>query len=316
MLKKIFKLILIFTFGKLINLYLKKNNYIVIFRHGSSIGDHVYMSGVIREIYNLNKKILLFTNYYEIYLHNPRIHKLYKIKKKSNIWFFLKSLKSSNILEFNSIHANKENHEIKKKYFLNFHHKKCHLAEAMSEHFNMNLDFKKYKNEFFFSETEKNNFSNELNLPNNFSLIQSVSKNSFTKNKEWKIEGMQNIIDHFDNVNWFQIGLSSEPNLRNCGKFLDLELRKLAFVISKCDFLVTYEGLFNHLASCFEKKNFLIHTGFLHEEAFFYKNNIIIERNKNVNCYPCYSLDCTTHYDSTLKNITDEFVIKKIKQNI
>ena len=69
------------------------------------------MSGVIREIHYLNKKILLFTNYYEIYLNNPRIHRLYKIKKNSYIWFFLKSLKGSNILEFNSIHANKENHE-------------------------------------------------------------------------------------------------------------------------------------------------------------------------------------------------------------
>ena len=82
-------------------------------------------------------------------------------------------------------------------------------------------------------------------------MIQSVSKSSFTKNKEWKLDGMQNIIDHFKNVNWFQIGLSSEPNLKNCGNYLDLELRKLAFVISKCDFLVTYEGLFNHFGIMF-----------------------------------------------------------------
>ena len=87
MFKKIFKFILILIFRKSINLYLKKNNYIIIFRHGSAIGDHVYMSGVIREIHYLNKKILLFTNYYEIYLNNPRIHRLYKIKKNSYIWF-------------------------------------------------------------------------------------------------------------------------------------------------------------------------------------------------------------------------------------
>ncbi len=254
MLKKIFKLIIKLLFRKLVNFYLERNNYIIIFRHGSAIGDHVYMSGVIKEINNFNKKILLFTNYYQIYLHSPRIHRLYKIKKNSYIWFFLKSLKCKNILEFNSIHATKENHEIKKKYFLNFHHKKGHLAEAMSEHFNMSLNFKNFKNEFFFSKIEIKDFDNELNLPDRFSLIQSVSKSSFTNNKEWKLEGMQNIIDHFNHINWFQIGLSSEPNLKNCGKFLDLDLRKLAFVISKCDFLVTYEGLFNHLASCFEKK--------------------------------------------------------------
>ena len=107
----------------------------------------------------------------------------------------------------------------KKKIFFKFSSKKkCHLAEAMSEHFNLNLNFNRYKNEFYFSETEKRDFINELNLPNKFSLIQSVSKSSFTKNKEWKLDGMQNIIDHFKNVNWFQIGLSSEPNFKKLWK--------------------------------------------------------------------------------------------------
>ena len=55
MFKKFFKFILILIFRKSINLYLKKNNYIIIFRHGSAIGDP-YMSGVIREIHYLNKK--------------------------------------------------------------------------------------------------------------------------------------------------------------------------------------------------------------------------------------------------------------------
>ena len=314
--KKIFKMIIKFLFKNLINFFLGMKKFVIVFRHGSAVGDHVYMSGVIKEIYDLDKKILLFTNHFEIYLYNPRIYKLFKIKKDSYIWFLLKSLKGDNIFEFNSVHATKENHEIKKKYFFNFHKNKGHLAVAMSEHFNINLNYNNYKNEFFFSEIEYKNFSNELNLPNKFSLIQSVSKNSFTNNKEWKFSGMQSIVDHFTSVNWFQIGLSTEPRLKNCGNYLDLDFRRLAFVISKCDFLITYEGLFNHFASCFEKKNFLIHTGFLHEQAFFYKDNIVIEKNKNVKCYPCYSLNCSTHDESTLKNITNEFVIKKIEQNL
>ena len=67
---------------------------------------------------------------------------------------------------------------------------------------------------------------------------------------------MQAIIDNFQKFKWIQIGKSDEPILSNCDKMLDLNLREVAYVISKCEFLVTYEGLFNHLASCFQKKKF------------------------------------------------------------
>ncbi len=316
MLKNSIKFFITVALKKPINYFLKKKNFLVIFRQGSAIGDHVYMSGVINEISKLNKKVILFTNYYQIYLYNPKVHKLFKFKKNSFIWFFLRMLTCETILEFNSKHAIRENHEVKKKYFLYFHKKKIHLAEAMSEHFNLNLDYKNLNNEFFLSKDEKINLTKEFNLPKKFSLIQSVSKSSFTENKEWKLEGMQYIVNYFNKINWIQIGLSSEPKLENCEKYLDLDLRKLAFLISKCEFLVTYEGLFNHIASCFNKKNFLIHTGFLHEEAFYYKNNILIEKNKDLKCYPCYSLICKTHREECLKNITNDYVVKLIERNI
>ena len=316
MLKNFIKFFIVIILKKPMNYFLKKNNFLVVFRHGSAVGDHVYMSSVIDKMDKLDKKIILFTNYYQIYFHNPKIYKLFKFEKKSLIWVFLKMLTCESILEFNSKHAIKENHEIKKKYFLYFHKRKMHLAEAMSEHFNLNLDYKNLKNEFYFSESEKKDFDKKLNLPKKFSLIQSISKSSFTKNKEWKLEGMQYIVNYFNNINWIQIGLSSEPKLENCEKYLDLDLRKLAFLISKCEFLVSYEGLFNHIASCFDKKNFLIHTGFLHEEAFYYKNNIIIEKNKDLKCYPCYSIDCKTHREDCLKNITNDYAVKIIERNI
>ena len=93
-------------------------------------------------------------------------------------------------------------------------------------------------------------------------------------------------------------------------------MRELAYVIYRSEFLVTYEGFFNHFASCFNKKNFLIHTGFLPVESFNYKNNILIENNKDYPCYPCYDLKCKDHQNLTKKNIKVEEVIKKIEDNI
>ena len=304
--------------NNLINAFLAKINILIIFRRGDAIGEHVYMSSVIRAISIQNKKkIILFTNKYEIYINNPRIFKLFKLKKKSVVWYFLNYLKGMAILEFNSKHATKINHKYKKKYCLYFHSdSKIHLAQAMSEHFNMDLDYNNLKNEFFFSSAELKNFNNKIYLPEKYALIQSISKLSFTKNKEWKIQGIQAIIDHFNKVKWIQIGKSGEPVLRNCDKMLDLNIREVAYVISKCEFLVTYEGLFNHLASCFQKKNFVIHTGFLPIEAFNYQNNIIIERNSNMDCYPCYDLECKNHYKKCLKNLNTEYVLDKIEKNL
>ena len=186
----------------------------------------------------------------------------------------------------------------------------------MSEHFELNIDFNNYKNEFFFSKDELIKFKEKINLPEKFSLIHSTSKTSFTQNKEWSFEGMQSVVDDFSHINWVQIGLSNEPKLNNCIHKLDLDLRSLAFVISKCNFLVTYEGLFNHLASCFEKKTFLIHTGFLPVEAFKYQNNIIVEKNSKMKCYPCFDIECKNHHNNCMENLSKDFVINSIKKNL
>ena len=313
MLKKILSFFIRVFFKNFFNKLLEKFNYLIVFRNGSAIGDHVYMSSVIREIFiNHKKKILLFTNYYEFYLNNPRVFMLFKPSKKSLIWFFLRNFKGKAILEFDSLFSNRNQN----KHFLYFHNKKMHLAEAMSEHFNMEINYNNLKNEIFFSNEEIKKFETELNLPKKFSLIQSTSKQTFTKNKEWRIEGMQAIVDYFSNINWIQLGKSDEPKLKNCKQFFNLEYRKVAYIVSKCSFLVTYEGFFNHLASCFDKKIFLIHIGFLPKESFFYKNNVIIENNKNLDCYPCYLLSCKNHEKFSKNNLDENFVIKKIKDNL
>ena len=108
----------------------------------------------------------------------------------------MNSLKGNSILEFHSLKATKKNHFEEKKYFLYYHKKnKIHLARAMSEHFNLKLQYSDLNNEFFFSNNEISIFKNKLKLPKNYALIQSTSKQSFTNNKEWKVSGMQAIIN-------------------------------------------------------------------------------------------------------------------------
>ena len=302
-----------FFFSLPTNILLGLFNLVVIFRNGDAIGDHVYMSSIIREISLKKKGIILFTNYPDLFLNNPRIKKIFNFKLNSYIWMLLRCIKGKNIYEFNSI-KNKENSG---KHFLYFHKSKnIPLAQAMSEHFDIHIDYCNLQNEFYFTKGEILNFGKEFKLPKNFSLIQSTSKKTFTKNKNWKLEGIQNIIYSFPKINWIQIGKSNEPKLTNCSHFFDLNFRKLAYLVYKCNFLVTFEGLFNHLANCFNKKNFLIHTGFLHSDSINYKNNILIEENNSMDCYPCFDLNCKNHNKNFLAHLKDEKVINIIKTNI
>ena len=152
MINKILKKILRSLFKNLINTILYRRNIIVIFRNGSAIGDHVYMTGVIREIAKKKIKIVLFSNFYELFENNFRIYKLFRPNSKSYIWFFLNIFRGKNVLEFRSQYDKKGN-----KHFL-FYHKSIniHLSQAMSEHFEIDLDYTNLQNESVNSATMKN----------------------------------------------------------------------------------------------------------------------------------------------------------------
>ena len=83
MLRKILKFFLQ-TLCHPINFFLKKKKFLIIFRRGKAIGDHVYMTSVIKKINEKNfYKIILFSNYGEFFLNNPRVYKLFNVKKNT-----------------------------------------------------------------------------------------------------------------------------------------------------------------------------------------------------------------------------------------
>ena len=56
MIKKLISNLIKKFLSKYFNNFLEKRNIIIIFRNGSAIGDHIYMSSVIREISIREKK--------------------------------------------------------------------------------------------------------------------------------------------------------------------------------------------------------------------------------------------------------------------
>jgi len=172
----------------------------------------------------------------------------------------------------------------------------------------------KVKNQFYFSTEEELNLSKKLNLPKVYALIHSEAKNTFSKLKNWGHENMQEIVYSLDCIPWIQIGKSGEIKLKNSEHRFDLSIREIAYVVKNCKFLVSNEGLFNHVASCFDKKKFIILSGMIPKEAIAYDNNISFLKVDDLKCYPCYKLNnCIIGNKPCISRTTSKEVIEKIK---
>ena len=312
--KPLFKQLLFF-FIKKINIELKKRNYLIIHRQGTAVGDQICMTGIISKIYKKNLKIIVFSNYTELFKNNPKISKIYNLNNFFNKHILLKIL---NIFEGDSIKSYTTKIWDTDKYtFMKFRPRNIHYGLAHALHFDMNLNSDGFKNEIYFSDNEIIEYKKKFNLQNRYAVIHSESKRTFTKNKDWGPEKIQNVVNKFDKINWIQVGIPGEFILKNTLKcYFNISLRELAFIISNSDFLVCMEGMFNHMASAFNKKNFLIHAGFSTVESCQYPNNILIENNSKLKCYPCFSFDCIEHKKHCDENLTSDYAINIIKKNL
>jgi len=312
--KSLFKKFLSFLFIKKINLELKKRNYLIIYRYGNAIGDHICMTGVISKIYKKKLKIIVFSNYVELFRNNPKIFKLYDLNKFFNKNILLKIL---NLFEGDSIKSYRTKILYDKYYYMKSYPRNIHLGLAHAFHFDMNLNSDDFKNEIYLSEKEIIKYKKKFDLQNQYAVIHSEAKKTFIKSKDWGPEKIQDIVNKLDKINWIQVGKPGEFKLKNTLKcYFNISLRELAFIICNSDFLVCMEGMFNHMASAVNKKNFLIHTGFLAMESVKYPNNILIEKNLKLKCYPCFSFDCMEHRKHCDENLTSDYAINIIKKNL
>jgi len=300
-----------------INFVFKLFNIIIVYRYGNPIGEIVYLTSFIHKLHKENpaRKIIVITKYHEIFFNNKKIFLNIKFSGNPNfnrfILFILNRINGLNIINFNPPLINLE----KDIHFLINYSKKTHIANLLIKN-NQDGDFKNVKNEFFFSEIEKKELEIKLKLPENFALIHSETKKDFSTIKNWGHKNIQEVVNGIKKIEWIQIGLSTEYNLNNVQHKFDLSIREMAYVVYRCRFLVSLEGVFNHLASCFLKKNFLILSGMLPLEATFYPNNIIISATENLSCFPCYKLNnCFVKNKPCTNKILPVHVIDKINNS-
>lgn len=299
-----------------INKILRKLNIIIIFRKGKSIGEIVYLTSLINFLYSENSKckIIILSRYPEIFFYNKKVFlnlKIYNNFFYRLIFLIFFRIQGKNIIDFNPVTSVNEDTNFLKNY-----PKNTHIALVVRK-YKLNIQSNFIKNELFFSNEEIKNFKKKLLLPSEYAVLNSQSKLTYAKNKDWGYKNMQNVINLTPKIKWVQVGLSSEPLLENAIHKLDLSIREMAYIIFRSKFVLTLEGLYNHLASCFDKKTFIILSGMLPVEASYYKNNVIISKFDDLDCAPCYKLnDCVKSEKFCTTRITSDYVANVINKDL
>lgn len=268
-------------------------DYIFLVRLRCGLGDYVAFTSLIRAMKKLypSKKIILISGLKEVYENNDDIYKSYQIKNKtfqvvaSNFFRMLSNIFSKVIYvgyyktgKFKSLEEEMRNGT------------QDNYLKLISRHWKENIDYLNLKNKIIFSEFEKLIYEEKFkNLPENYSLIHSQGKISYTPNKEIGIKNMQSIINNLQEINWIQIGIKNDVALENIklnfsGK---TTIRELFYLISKTKFIVCQEGAYNHIANSFGKKSITIFTGFNPVEIYSYSTTIAIQKENLPDCSPC-----------------------------
>ena len=165
----------------LFDTFLKKRKTIIIYRFGQAVGDHLLITGLVKLLKDqYDFRIIVFTCYPDLFKHNKKIEKIYGLKfnlVSSVLVKFFNYLKCENIKEFLNPSDNPG------KIFGLSQFKDIHITQYQSTKFNLNINYNNLKNEIFFSNEEKEIFKKKLDLPDEYGLIQSGGKVSFTPNR-------------------------------------------------------------------------------------------------------------------------------------
>ena len=282
---------IVVSLGPLVEFFLEHFNIILVYRFQQSVGDHCCMTSIIKafnEQYNL--KCIVITPYPELFKNNPRILKvidtnLLTSRRAGWLRFALESWSIPHVEEFNFRHDYMTLEE-----YMRETKARMHLAEVNSKHFRIPLRLNDVRTEIYLTREEIARWDDSFNLPKRYALIHSEGKRTYTPNKDWGSDNFQSLVDKMPEVSWVQIGLESDKRLHGCIDYRGRtsSVRELAYVISRSEFIVCLEGLYNHLASSVSTVSFVIFSGFHPLDIARYQTTVPITCEVDPPCAPCW----------------------------
>ncbi|MBV5304516.1 MAG: hypothetical protein JZU70_10015 [Chlorobium sp.] len=306
----------------IVNKLLKILNIFILYRFGSAIGDQLCMTGVVENLFDQHKlKVIIFSNYSEFFENNPKVYKNYSFKRipkllRNILLSFLRIYEGDNIANFCFPANSKSTLE----EYMRRTKAKISLIEAHSLYFKKRLELKSASPKIYFSTAELQIFAGKFNnLPSNYSIIKPIGKTTYTPNKEWGFNNFQKVVDSNKNILWIQTGLHNDALLDNVIDYRGKtdNLRELAYIISKAGFILSLEGLLNHIAASVGTKSFCIFSGFHPTEIATYSTTVPIVLDPQEECSPCWLLDkCPQERKYCTDKILPEHIINTIKANL
>ena len=279
---------------KIINKFLYKKNYFLIWRTGKAIGDQVLIAGFARSLNNKFKcEIITITNYSSLLSLSPWISKSIswdEIAFFKLTYYILKLIEGERIIEYNfpfKGYGYKSQLEAYRSGFFKY------LKEPPIWHAHVADRFKReiFK-DFLGGLISTNNKKAKLIIKNikdkhpnyKIGIINPVGKDSYAKSKLYGFKNYQVIIDQTkDKIKWLQVGLNNDLLLQ--GINLDLRGNTLEFlvnIIAFSDLVLADEGLLNHIAGSFPYINsYVVFSRFSPPSYYKYKNTITIGKPKN-----------------------------------
>jgi ADP-heptose:LPS heptosyltransferase len=310
------KIIRLFLFPiiYLVNFILEKFNFFILFSRGKGLGDGVAVTGLISQLKKKTKSnIILFTEISEIYENNPNVVQVFKLSKKIYLFYLLILFNGKKIIELNTkTHPYKDIFELQKANSNKNFKKK--LVEIIGGNIENYIDFKNLKNEIFFSESEIIKFNRKFEniIKKKFALIAPTCKNDYIPVRNWGFEKFQRLVNQID-FNWYQADGEHEKKLDNVKQLSNTSKRELFFLIQKSNFVLANDTSLNHIANCFNIKSFVIMSGFIHKDWVKYKNTIVVTREPQIECSPCYLKEPCFR---DIKYCTEDIKVEKVKEII
>lgn len=144
-------------------------------------------------------------------------------------------------------------------------------------------------------------------------------KRGFSANrKEWGLENFQKVIDNLSlEIDFVQVGLESDPLLKNVVDMRKLSIRETAGLIKNARLFLGLEGGLMHVAKAVDTPAVIIYGGAVDPKFSGY------EENENIyiklDCSPCFTSEKPLEncpHKKCMKLISPEIVVDKIKNKI
>lgn len=272
--------------------WLERRKLFVLHRiDGQGIGDVLCMSALMKRVNELRgDRFIVISKYPALFERNPRVvsniafNRLGPLRKPFVKWF-VRRISCDRVCCFNY----RGGEPVSAEQARADHCRRISLTELFSEHMGICTDYRGLSNEIVLGALECAQFDQELKLPARYAVIKPTGPTGWTPIKEWGSERFQAVVRAMPDLHWIQPGDVCDPLLDGVedlrGK---TSLRQLFFVISRADFVLSVEGVYNHIASAFDVPSFVVLSGLSHPELAKYRTTTFIAREPQVECAPCW----------------------------